>query len=239
MSLLTLERVSKRVGSGGRARIVLREVSLALEGGEYMVVWGMRGSGRSTLLRLAAGVEAPDSGIVRFDGKDLQGRGQALGEGIGYCHKHFGAGEGRGALDQVMMGLLACGIAHGDARAKAASALDRCGMADRSRAPLGELDRAEQVRVALARALAPSPRLLIIDEPTNGVELMQRDGILLLLRALANDGIAVLASAAESADLSGADRTLALSDGELRGDPEPELATVVSLHGRARRLATG
>jgi D-xylose transport system ATP-binding protein len=80
---------------------------------------------------------------------------------------------------------------------------------------------------------------LIIDEPTNGVELMQRDGILLLLRALANDGIAVLASAAESADLSGADRTLALSDGELRGDPEPELATVVSLHGRTRRLATG
>lgn len=239
MSLLTLERVSKRVGSGGRARTVLREVSLALERGEYMVVWGMRGSGRSTLLRLAAGVEAPDSGIVRFDGKDLQGRGQELGEGIGYCHKHFGAGEGRGALDQVMMGLLARGIAHGDARAKASSALDHCGMADRSRAPLGELDRAEQVRVALARALAPSPRLLIIDEPTNGVELMQRDGILLLLRELANDGIAVLASAAESADLSGADRTLALSDGELRGDPEPELATVVSLHGRTRRLATG
>jgi ABC-type cobalamin/Fe3+-siderophores transport system ATPase subunit len=233
MSLLTLQRVSKRVGDGARSRTVLRDVSLALEGGEYTVVWGMRGSGRSTLLRVAAGVEAPDRGVVCFDGRELGGSGQELGEGIGYCHERFAPGEGRGVLDQVTMGLLARGVPHGDARASAGAAIERCGVADRARCALGELDRAERVRVALARALALSPRLLVIDEPTNGVELMQRDGVLLLLRSIADEGIAVLASAGEPTGLTGADRTLALSDGELHGELICELAPVVPLRRTA------
>jgi ABC-type sugar transport system ATPase subunit len=83
-----------------------------------------------------------------------------------------------------------------------------------------------------------APRLLVIDEPTSGVELIERDGILLLLRSLANDGIAVLASSMEATGLSGADRTLALSDGELRGTLKPQLGTVVPLHDPERRQAT-
>jgi len=68
MSLLALEGVGKRYRDGARERIALREVSLALEAGELAAVWGLRRSGRSTLLRVAAGIEQPDEGVVRFDG---------------------------------------------------------------------------------------------------------------------------------------------------------------------------
>jgi ABC-type lipoprotein export system ATPase subunit len=239
MSLLELERVSKRRRGSPAQRDVLREVSLELDSGEYVVIWGLRGSGRSTLLSVAAGIEDPDSGAVRFQGTDLaQLRGHALGEGIGYCHKRL-RGEGEGILEDVMMGLLARGVPSPQARSRAYGALERAGVQDQALAVPGDLDACGAVRVALARTLALQPRLLVIDEPTTGVELTERDGILLLLRSLANEGIAVLASSMEPTGLSGADRTLALSDGELRGALKPSLGTVVPLHGPERRRATG
>jgi ABC-type sugar transport system ATPase subunit len=239
MNLLCIERVSKRVGSGARARTALREVSLEVDRGEYVVVWGLRGSGRSTLLRVAGGLEPADSGVVRFEGRVLKGSGVELGEGIGYCYTRFAAGEGRSALDMVMMGLLARGVAPADARASARAALERCELSERGQVTLGELDSAERLRLALSRSLVLEPRLLIVDEPTSGVELMERDAILLLLRSISDEGIAVLASASEPTSLSGADRTLALGGGQLRGELEPHLANVVELHGASRAAAAG
>ena len=74
------------------------------------------------------------------------------------------------------------------------------------RSALATLDEGESVRVAIARTLALEPALLVIDEPIRGVDLLERDGILALLRSLADEGIAVLASTAESTGLAGADR---------------------------------
>jgi ABC-type cobalamin/Fe3+-siderophores transport system ATPase subunit len=234
MSLLALENVGKRYLEGPRERVVLQDASLELEHGELVVVWGMRRSGRSTLLRVAAGVEAPDTGVVRFEGRDLAGRcDDVLGGGIGYCRKALRGSEGQGVLDQVLVGLLARGVSPAAARVRARDALERTGAEGLAALGLGELDSAEVVRVALARTLALQPRLLIVDEPTKGVDLLERDGILALLRSLAKDGIAVLASAGEATELAGADRALALSDGELRGALSPELAPVVALHARA------
>jgi ABC-type multidrug transport system ATPase subunit len=240
MSLLTLEHVCKSTREGPREHTVLRDVCLTLESGEYVVVWGPRGSGRSTLLRVAAGIEAPDRGTVLFQGRDVhRGGGWALGDGIGYCHRHFGSGEGRSAREHVTMGLLARGVSPARARAKAELALERCGALHYAKSTFATLERAEVVRVALARTMVLEPRLLVIDDPTLGVDLMQRDEILSLLRTLADEGTAMLASADESTGLAGADRPLALSEGELRGCLEPELATVVPLHSAAPQRATG
>jgi ABC-type lipoprotein export system ATPase subunit len=238
--MLELTSVSKTLREGPRDVAVLREVDLGIERGEYAVVWGPRGSGRSTLLRIAAGIEPPDSGTVRFEGVDPhRAGGGALGEGIGYCNLHFGAGEGRGALDTVMMALLARGVPAARARARAEAALERCGALECRKHPVTGLERADAVRVALARTAALEPRLIVVDDPTHGVELIQRDGILLLLRTLAGEGVAVLASTGEPTGLSGADRTLALSEGRLRGSAVAEPATVVPLHETARRRAAG
>jgi energy-coupling factor transporter ATP-binding protein EcfA2 len=238
MSLLSLNRVSKRYGEGARERVVLREVSLELEGGELATVWGMRRSGRSTLLRVAAGIEAADAGIVCFDGRDLAHDGESvLGAGIGFCQKPSRSAEAQTVLDEAMVGLLARGVSPRAARTRARAALERTGSDACAALRLGELDGGEAVRVALARTLALRPRLLVIDEPVKGVDLLERDGILLLLRSLAADGIGVLASVGESTGLSGADRTFALGDGELRGGPTPELAPVVALRRSTSQAA--
>jgi len=234
MSLLALHRVSKTLRDGSRRRTVLREVSLEIDRGEYAVVWGLRASGRSTLLRIAAGIEPPDLGEVHFEGRQVAAGGEnVLGAGIGFCQKRFGSGECRHVRDQMAVGLLARGIGPAQAQAMVSAALERCGVRELAHAGLGELDRAETVLVAIARTLAVEPRLIVVDEPTNGVELLARDGILSLLRSIADDGTAVLASAGDAPALAGADRTLALSDGELRGTQVPELAPVVPLRRRA------
>lgn len=238
MSLLALTGVGKRYGEGARERVVLRDVSLELERGELAAVWGMRRSGRSTLLRVAAGIEAPDAGVVCFEGRDLAHDGEsALGAGIGYCQKTSRSAEGQTVLDEAMVGLLARGVAPAAARARARAALERTGSDGCASLRLGELDGGEAIRVALARTLALRPRLLVVDEPVKGVDLLERDEILLLLHSLAADGIGVLVSVGDSTELSGADRTFALGDGELRAGPTPELAPVVALRRSASQAA--
>jgi putative ABC transport system ATP-binding protein len=239
MSLLELRRVAKRYDDGQLGRVVLREVSLQLDPGELAVVWGLRGCGRSTLLRVAAGIEQPDGGVVLFDGRDLARHGEdVLGAGIGYCQKLLPGGS-QPALELVMMALLAGGVHPALARSRAREALERAGAERCAGLRVSTLLTSEAVRVAIARVLAQQPRMLVIDDPIQGVDLLERDDILALLRALADEGMAVLASTMESAALSGADRTLTLSAGELRGPPPQELAPVVALRRAGARRAGG
>ncbi len=228
MSLLELEHVSKCYGRLNE-RVALRDVSLQVGVGEMVVIWGLRRSGRSTLLRIAAGIETPDIGSVSFEGRDVRARpGETLGEGIGYCRKRFAPGEGLLVIDQLITGLIARGVPLSSAANRARAALERTEIADCATLTPAELDHGEAVRAAIARALAFAPRLLLIDEPTIGVDLLARDGILMLLHSLAQEGMAILASTGESPGLSGA-RALTLSEGELHGGSTHELATVVPI----------
>lgn len=234
MSLLSLQSVTRRLRHGAHEQVVLDHVSLTIDPGEAVAVWGMRRSGRSTLLRIAAGVEAPDGGSVRFAGHVLAGAGEALGHGIGYCRHSRQEDEAQGVLDELLVAQLARGIPQRKARSRSLEALERAGAQECARHDWHELDGAEAVRVTIARALTLAPRLLVIDEPTKGVDLLERDAILALLRSLADeDGIAILWSAGEATALMGADRALTLSAGQLHGSAGPELATVVPLPRRA------
>jgi ABC-type multidrug transport system ATPase subunit len=233
VSLLELVHASKCYGRGVHERVALRDVSLEVEAGEIVGVFGRRRSGRSTLLRIAAGVEAPDSGLVRLEGRDLSSRNcELLGDSIGYCRKTFHPNEGRFVLDHLIVGQLARGVPPATATNRAWEALERTDAGSCAKLKPAELDAGEAVRVAISRALALRPKLLLIDEPTIGVELLARDPILLLLRSLAGEGIAVLTSTSESTELSGA-RALRLSDGELHGKPTRELAPVLPLRRRS------
>jgi putative ABC transport system ATP-binding protein len=232
MTLLALEHVGRHHRHGAREYVVLSDVTLELDAGELVAIWGARRSGRSTLLRVAAGIESPDSGSVRFAGRELPAGG-ALGSGIGYCQHAPRGGEARGVLDELMVAQLARGVAQQTARSRAFAMLERAGAERCVEHCLHELDGAEMVRVMIARALVLEPSLLVIDEPVKGVDLLERDAILALLRTLADEGIAVLTSAAEATGLAGSDRALSLTAGELRGSFEPELAPVLPLRRRA------
>jgi ABC-type lipoprotein export system ATPase subunit len=232
MSLLTLEHVSRRHRQGSREHLVLHDVSFSVEEGELVAVLGPRHSGRSTLLRVAAGIEPPDSGAVHFAGRELAG-GEALGGGIGFCRTLPRDGEDDTALDGLMVGQLARGVPASAARERAWSALERAGAARCAARQAHELDSHEAVRVAIARSLTLAPALLVTDEPTGGVDPLERDPILRLLRSLAEEGLAILMSTGDATALAGCDRALALSEGALRGETAPELAPVVPLRRAA------
>jgi ABC-type multidrug transport system ATPase subunit len=229
VSLLRIEGVTKWYKRGRLERVAVRNLSLAVDAGELVAVWGVRGSGRSTLLRLAAGIELPDEGRVSFDGRDLaKSRNRVLGKGIGYCRASMPK-DGGLALEHVAAGLLAQKVLPRQARHRAEDMLRRVGAEHCGQLECYELDGVECVRVAIAAALIVGPKLLVIDEPTNGVDLLERDPILALLRSIANEGVAVLISASDAQGLAGVDRALSIDSGELRGDIRPTDARVVPL----------
>lgn len=238
MSLLELHNVTKRHTRGEREVTALRDGCLEIDPGELVGVYGLRGSGRTTLLRLVAGIDAPDRGTVRFDGRDLSERGERmLAREIGYCHKSFPNAQGSPAIDEVLLGLLVNGVRGKEAHTRAREALERLGAERIAHRRIRELNSEERVRLALAHALALAPRLLLVDEPLAGVELEQRDEILLLVRSLADEGLAVLMTVGDLSELRGADQSLTIGDGRLSGSPKRGLEPVADL--TLRRHASG
>jgi ABC-type lipoprotein export system ATPase subunit len=239
VSLLSIDNVSKRYRRGLREYVALRGVSLAIERGEEVVVLGTRKSGRSTLLRIAAGLERPDGGTVRFEGTALSAAREVVGRRISYGHTSFSPMQGERVLDHVATALLAQGVSSGQARRMAEQVLSRTDVAACAGMQPDELNAAERVRVAIARALAPGPKMLVIDDPTTGVGLLQSDGILRLLRSIADEGIAILMSTDDATCISGADGAFSLHDGELRCDVQAPQADVVPLRPRKLEIEPG
>lgn len=239
MSLLELDHVTKCHRTGGRVVHVLEEpADLSIDPGELVAVWGLRGSGRTSVLRLAAGIDAPDTGSVSFDGRDLAQYGeQILGRELAYCEKSFRTAVGPAAIDELIVGMLLNGVRRSHAPARAREVLRRVSGEGLAQRRISELDSADRTRLAIAQALALGPRLLLIDEPVAGVELHQRDDILRLLRSLADEGIAVLMTVGDPTGWTGADQKLTIGEGELCGSGQRELQPVADLS--ARRRATG
>ncbi len=117
MTLLTIAHAKKRFTSGQRATVALDDVSLELSAGECVAVYGLRRSGRTTLLRVAAGILPLDAGEVSFDGRRLPGPGAALGVEIGWCSPRFDPCHGGTLADHVAVAALA----HGGGRTRAAA----------------------------------------------------------------------------------------------------------------------
>jgi putative ABC transport system ATP-binding protein len=231
MSLLRLERISKRYRRGRRDVVALDDVSLAIEPGELVAIWGVPRSGRTTLLRIAAGLEQPDGGDVRFGGHALvRGHDDGLTPGIGFVQVGLAAAGGESILDHVAMPLLARGVAPEVARGRATLQLERVGAAGCAQLQPRELEPTERVRVAIAQALVTDPQLLLVDDPTRHVDLLEREAVLLLVRSIADGEVAVLMTTGEAMGVSGVDRALTISGGVLRAEASGDGGDVVALH---------
>ena len=173
MTLLALTHATKRFTSGQREMVALDDVSLEVDAGECVAVYGLRRSGRTTLLRIAAGILPLDEGELRFGGQLLPERARGvLGVEIGWCNPWFDPAHGGSVADHVAVALLARGAGRTRAREQAGAALARAGASACAGFDPRELHADElRARARIARALVTRPRLLLLDEPTNGVDV--------------------------------------------------------------------
>jgi ABC-type ATPase involved in cell division len=230
MGLLSIEGVTKRYRHGRRDFLALRSVSIEVDERELAVVLGARKSGRTTLLRIAAGLERPDSGTARFCGRDLSRAEGIVGREIAYCHLSFPAVEGEHVIDHVALPLLARRHTTRDARREAERALERASVSGCAAMEPRELNAAERLRVAIARGIAAGPRVLVADDADSGAGPAQADGVLSLLSSLVHDdGLSVLMSSADATSVSGAERVYMLADGTVRGEAQAPHAEVLPL----------
>jgi putative ABC transport system ATP-binding protein len=241
-SLLSFANVSKSYPDGGRDVCVLDAVSFELDPGGSLGVYGPRRSGKSTLLRLAAGIELADAGTVSFGGADLaamraSARAHLLRNEIAFMATgdwHVMAGER--VVDHVATSLCRGGVTMRNARRRALTILDRVGIgASAAEEAAAGLSVAERMRVMLAQALAREPRLLVVDEPALASGIRERERFQAVLRDAAAEGaIALLLASEEMAALQGTQVLVSISAGELCSTAA---GTVIPLHARtpARR----
>jgi putative ABC transport system ATP-binding protein len=218
---VAVERVSKSFG-----RIsALREVSLRVDPGEAIAITGRSGSGKSTLLSLIGGLEQPDTGRVLIDGLAIWSgphTTRARRELVGFVFQRHLLLETLSARANVEVPLIGAGVRHHERRRRALALLGEVGLAERAEHLSSELSGGERQRVAVARALANQPRLLLADEPTGALDSGTSERVLDLLFSLRDRlGMTMLVVSYDPALGARADRTVTLTDGGLVGATEP------------------
>jgi predicted ABC-type transport system involved in lysophospholipase L1 biosynthesis ATPase subunit len=199
---------------------VLESVSLDVAPGEVVCVWGQRGQGKTTLMRVAAGLVRPASGRVLLEGSDVwqmpeEQRSGLLGDTIGWVELGPPETAGLPVLDMVAMPLLCTGR-RGEASARARAALELVGAANCAGEVWGALDESERVRVALARGVVCEPRLLVVDDLTARLSGRAEEEIGELLVGWAHEqGVGVLASVSSLSEAGWSDRVGTLHGGDL------------------------
>jgi ABC-type methionine transport system ATPase subunit len=223
MSLLAFKNVSKSIVDGSRTVRVLADVSFAIDPGEYVGLWGARRSGKSTLLRLAAGVESPDAGEIIFDGENIAAMSmdkqahQRRRGGIALALGEWNPTVRRTVVEHVALPLVGCGLSFSESEAAARPTLRRVGASEVQDWMTDRLNLAERIRVELARALVREPRLLLVDEPAMLPSPSEARDLYALLRSLGRDGnLAVVIASEQSIALEGAPRVLTIDNGRVR-----------------------
>ncbi len=224
MTLLALKTVSRRIQDGAKEVVVLDRVAVEVEHGDVVGIHGERRSGKSTLLKVMAGIETPDEGSVCFEGEDLA---RLSRDARARLWRHQGVALVRGdwrptlsdqpVLEYVALPLTADGLTLAEAEVMARPVLERVDASAWAHLRTDRLSLNERVRVELARAMIREPRLLLVDEPAVLIEPNASRELYALLRDVARESRMALVIASEDmAPLMGVDRAMSISDGQLR-----------------------
>jgi putative ABC transport system ATP-binding protein len=217
---VVLDRVSKTYRRGPSEVHALRELSMRIDPGEFVVLLGPSGSGKTTLLNVLGTIEPPSAGTVTVSGIDVSDlRGADLTDyrrnQVGFVFQFFNLVPTLTASENVEV---IAELVGADAQRRAAAALERVGLGDRLDHFPAQLSGGEQQRVAVARALVKEAPVLLTDEPTGSLDLDSGKQVLGLLRRAADDGHTVVLVTHNSAIAQIADRIIELGDGQVRTD---------------------
>ncbi|MGE5699829.1 MAG: ABC transporter ATP-binding protein [Deltaproteobacteria bacterium] len=227
-AFIRLENVSMLYGNNGTSTVALRDISLSIAAGEYVVITGESGAGKSTLLTILGGLQVPSSGAVLMKGVDLSslpadGLADFRRETIGFVFQAYHLLPYLTARENVMVPMSPLRTSAREKAGRADALLASVGLSGKEERLPSELSGGECQRVAIARALAHDPQVLLADEPTGNLDSSTGEQILDLFSGLHKHGKTVLMVTHNRANLIRATRAIRLRDG-LVAEDDPFMA---------------
>jgi len=223
-SLIELRQATKTFEGPAGVFTALNRVDLRIEKGEFVTIVGKSGSGKSTLLNLLAGIDRPTEGEVIVSGTRVDALGESAcaswrGKTIGVVFQFFQLLPTLTVVENVMLPMDFCGTYPFRERyPRAMELLHRVGLADQAGKLPSALSGGEQQRVALSRALANDPPIIVADEPTGNLDTQTAEAVMDLFRRLAEDGKTVVMVTHERNSIPSMSRRIVLNDGVVVAD---------------------
>jgi putative ABC transport system ATP-binding protein len=238
--ILLLDDVHKVFRSGSTEVSALQGISLKVEPGELVAVMGPSGCGKSTLLHLAGGLERPSAGQVISCGRNLDDVGRAelaalRRQHVGYVFQRLNLIPSLTAIENVMLPLELDGVRRRAARAEAADALALVGLGTGLDRYPDDFSGGQQQRIAIARAVSGTRKLLLADEPTGSLDTLAADSIIELLADLARERRTSVVLVTHEPRFAGwADRVIHLRDGRMVDESVARPVRIADYAGRER-----
>ena len=229
MSLDELRNVSKIYHLGGEEIRALDDVSLDIEGGEFISIIGPSGSGKSTLMHILGCLDTPTRGSIKLDGLDIHGASRAELAGIrnrkiGFVFQFFNLLPKLTVLQNVELPMVYSGISGRERRERAFSALHLMDMDNRAKHRPLQLSGGQQQRAAIARALVNSPKIVFADEPTGNLDSHTGETILALFAKLSQEGRTIVLVTHDPEIAARTPRRIEIRDGKISKNVDARLA---------------
>jgi len=220
--MINIRNLTKTVSSGDDTLTILDDVTIEIPDGQFVAITGASGSGKSTMLGLIAGLDAPSTGSIDIDGEDVTQMGEddlarLRSEKIGFVFQSFHLIPSLTAYENILIPMEIRGLV--DSKQQADNLLDAVDLANRGHHYPAELSGGEQQRVAIARAFANRPTILLADEPTGNLDSKNGRHIFELMQGLHSKNNVTLILVTHDAMLAGeAQRRIILQDGRVVSD---------------------
>ena len=231
MSLIELRNVSKIYHLGGEEIRALDDVSLDIDGGEFISIIGPSGSGKSTLMHIVGCLDSPTTGTIKLDGTEIQNASarelaRIRNQKIGFVFQFFNLLPKLSVLQNVELPMVYSGVSAAQRREQAMEALKLVGLENRSKHRPMQISGGQQQRVAIARALVNNPKIVFADEPTGNLDSHTGERILELFHSLSTKGhtIALVTHDPEIAAVT--PRKIEIRDGKIAQHVDPKLAGI-------------
>jgi putative ABC transport system ATP-binding protein len=218
--MLKLENVSKNYRTTEVETRALDGVSFEVGAGEFLAIMGPSGCGKSTLLNILGLLDSPTSGVYSFFGEDVARASEQyltiLRRGVvGFIFQSFNLIDDLNVAENVEVALIYRRVSAGERKRRVAEALERVGIAHRSRHLPQQLSGGQQQRVAIARALVSNPKLILADEPTGNLDTANGEAVMDLLTGVSESGTTVIMVTHSLVHAGRAQRTVKLLDGHV------------------------